>query len=185
MLDLVRRVVALRKGRGGPSEERELAVDDDVVAHLDTPGAQVAHEIRVRPRVDQHQQRAAPAEVALERLVFDVEQRARGAGRDHDVGVLGDLAVGRQQQLLHPVVLVAQRLGGALVALLRGAGLTLDGPLVVAFEEVDLLLAGARQLHHRVGDVLLGDLGYPHRLFAESHPHQALAELLRGDAVSA
>ena len=147
--------------------------------------AHVVDEIRVRPRVDQRQQRAAPSEVALERRVFDVEQRARGAGHDDDVGVFGNLALGRQQKLLHPIVLVAQRLGRALEALLRGARLALDGPLAVTLEEVGLLLAGARQLQHRVGDVLLGDLRYLHRLFAEGHPHEALAEFLRRDAVLA
>jgi hypothetical protein len=52
----------------------------------------------------------------------------------------------------------------------------------VALHEVHDLLAGARELHHRVGDVLLVDLLTSTDFAAERHVHEAvLAELLRRD----
>ena len=110
----------LGEGRRGAAEQRQLAIDDDVVADVDAPAPQVVHEIRLRARIDHHEQGSAAREIARERRMLLREQRTRRPGDDHDAGVRRNLALRRQQQRLDLVALVLERIGGAREAFLAG-----------------------------------------------------------------
>ena len=115
--------------------------------------------------------------------MLDVEQGAPGSGQNHHVRVFRHLTLCRQQQLLDAIVLVAQRLGRQCEAVALASRLALEGPLSVPFDEVDDLLPGASELHHGVGDVLLGDLVHLDGLVADRDAHESASEAIRRDPV--
>ena len=159
--------VALREGRRGAAEERELPIHDDVISDIDAPGANSVHQIGLGPGIQQHQQGPAAPQIAFQSVVLFIEQGPRGTRRDHHIGVVRHVSRCRQQQGLDLVVLVPEGIRRAGVALFLARRFALDSPLVVALEEVHLALAGARELHHRVGDVFLGHLVDLNRLGAQ------------------
>ena len=150
--------VELGEGRRRATEERQALIGHDVLAERDAPALEITADVRIRSRIDHHEQRATPTEVARERRVFFVEQWSRRPRHHDGVRVFRDVRDRGQQQGRHFVGLVLERGARAAVAATRLTVLTLGGAFVVPADEVDLAPAAARQLHDRVRDRRLAEL---------------------------